>query len=178
MRSRPAIAKTIVLLLLSLKVAGMFAAMCAGAAANTRRSETVETRTLDRFLDHHPLLEDKLRVTPRLVSDAAFLAQNPDLRDFAGSNPAAAARLSADPRHLLYRALLRQASAPLPIRELEVFGGLLDQEPALERVLSEKPESIRNPEFLQRQRALHEFLLGQPRLAAVYLTPTVIEKSN
>lgn len=146
--------------------------------AEKRPSVADATRALDRFLDHHPLSEEKLRVNPQLASDAAFLAENPDLRDFARSNPAAIARLTADPRHLLYRALLRQANAPLPMRELEVFGELFDREPTLERTLNENPESIRDPRFLKRQPALHGFLLQRPRLAAVFSTPPMAQKIN
>jgi hypothetical protein len=136
------------------------------------------TRALDRFLDHHPLLEEKLRVRPTLVRDATFLAQRPELRDFVQRNRAAIVRLDTDPRHLLYRALLRQASAPLPIREVEVFGDLLDQEPVLERALNENPESIRDPEFLKRQPALRDFLFRRPRLAAAFSTPSSTEKHD
>jgi hypothetical protein len=186
-RSRPVFAKTLLFLLLALQAAGVIVRLRASvpsarptqspAPAAPRGPAADTTRALDRFLDHHPLLEDKLRVSPQLVSDAGFLAQNPDLRDFMRSNPVAV-RLSADPRHLLYRALLRQASAPLPIRELEVFDELLDHEPALERALNENPESIRESRFLKRHPALHEFLLQRPRLAAVFLAAPLTEKHN
>jgi hypothetical protein len=175
-------------LLLTLQAAGVIVRLWASTSSATptqaavppgkRPSDTDSTRALDRFLDHHPLLEEKLRVNPQLVGNTTFLAQNPDLRDFARSSPAATARLSTEPRHLLYRALLRQANVPLPMRELEVFSELFDQEPALERALNENPESIRDPEFLKRQPALHRFLLQRPRLAAVFSTPSVVQKTN
>jgi hypothetical protein len=182
MRSRPGFAKALLLLLLAVQAAGVIARIWASAApsgpagqasalAERRPSAADATRALDRFLDHHPLLEEKLRVSPGLVHDADFLVQNPELRDFARSNPEAVTALNADPRHLLYRALFRQANASLHLREFEVFGELFDHEPPLERALSENPECIRDPEFVKRHLALKEFLLQRPRLAAVFSTP-------
>jgi hypothetical protein len=187
-RSRRAIAKTLLLLLLAVQAAGVIARISASASSlrPTQASMPAEkalsvadaTRALDRFLDHHPLLEEKLRMSPRLVRDEAFLAQNPDLRDFARSNPPAIARLSTERRHLLYRALLRQANVLLPMRELATFGELFDREPALERELNENPEFIREPEFLNRHPALHEFLLQRPRLGVVFSAPPPAKKTN
>ena len=188
MRSRPAILKALLVLLLAMQAAAVIARMRASASSaptpqiaepREKRATAVDaTRALDRFLDHHPLLEEKLRVTPRLVDDPDFLTQNPELRDFVRSNPGATARLSIEPRHLLYRALFRQANTPLSLRELEMFAELLDRAPALERTLNEKPESIRDPEFLKRQPALREFLLQRPRLSAAFSTPPLSKKTN
>jgi hypothetical protein len=187
-RSRPAFTKTLLLLLLTMQAAGVIARMRASAAPmrNSSASATAEvhpsagdaTRALDRFLNHHPLLEEQLRISPQLADDATFLARNPDLRDFARSNPDAIKRVSADPRHLLYRALLRQAHAALPMREMAVFDEVFDREPALERALNANPELIRDAAFLQRQPALKKVFRDQPRLAAAFTISIPANKTN
>jgi len=171
-----------------MQAAGVIAQMRAGASPvrltpasaspEIRPSAADATHALDRFLNHHPLLEDKLRISPQLGRDEAFLTQNPDLRDFAHSNPAAIARLGTDPRHLLYRALLRQANAPMRMREIAVLDELFDREPALERALNANPELIRDPVFLQRQPALQGFLIEQPQLASAFSTHSSKNKTN
>jgi len=143
------------------------AAPTSGSRPDVRRA----LREFDRFLDHHPLLEDDLRLDPQLTADRAFLEKNPELRDFLHANPNVAAGLKTYPRYFLNRALLRQASAPLSFAELAPFKALFQAQPELEQALKESPESIRDPLFLAAHPALHEVLLGHPALAQVFLSP-------
>jgi hypothetical protein len=130
-------------------------------------------REFDRFLDHHPLLEDQLRVNPQLSTNQAFLKENPELRDFLRANPKVAEGLKIYPRYFLNRALLRQASAPVSFRELALFRDLFQQQPKLEQELTENPELIRDPVFLESHPALRDFLVQHPVLARVFLPPSV-----
>ena len=130
-------------------------------------------REFDRFLDHHPVLEDQLRLDAGLVASSAFLEKSPELRDFLKANVNVAEGLKVYPRYFLNRALLRQASAPLTFKELAPFKDLFQREPGLERELIENPELIRDPAFLQSHAALHALFVEQPALARVFLPTTV-----
>jgi hypothetical protein len=130
-------------------------------------------REFDRFLDHHPLLEDQLRLQPRLIADGDFLAKNSDLRDFLHENPNTADGLKSYPRYFLNRALLRQASAPLSFADLACLKPLFLQQPPLEQSLTRNPELIRDPTFLNSHAALRDCLLQHPALARVFLNPTL-----
>ncbi len=126
-------------------------------------------REFDRFLDHHPLLEDNLRREPTLTTDRAFQAKNPDLQIFLTANPNVISGLQIYPRYFLNRALLREANAPLTFGELSPLRDLFVQEPGLERALTQNPMLIRDPAFLQSHKALGDVLGGNPVLARVFL---------
>lgn len=126
-------------------------------------------REFDRFLDHHPLLEDDLRLTPRLVTDATYLNENPELKEFLDAHPHTLTGLKMFPRYFLYRALIRQANGPLRYVEIAQIKELLDKNPAIERALLEKPQRIREPIFLHDHAAFQAFLVQHPTLGRVFL---------
>lgn len=130
-------------------------------------------REFDRFLDHHPLLEEQLRLDPRLTTDTAFGERNPELRDFLRANPPVAEGLKINPRYFLYRALLREANVPLSFPDLAPFKDLFQQQPGLERKLTESPDVIGDPGFCEAHAALRDFLHGHPALARVFVRPSV-----
>lgn len=138
----------------------------ATAAVAAKRSAL---REYDRFLDHHPLLEDELRLDPSLTLNSAFLTKTPELRGFMRSNPRVADGLALYPRYYLNRALLRQASAPLAYAELSPLWDLFVQDIRLEKELKTNPELIRDPTFLDVRPALHECLTTHAALARVFL---------
>jgi hypothetical protein len=131
-------------------------------------------REFDRFLDHHPLLEDQLRLDGRLIANQAFLAKTPELRDFLRANPNVGDGLKVYPRYFLNRALLRQASTPLSFVELAPFKDLFQQEPKLERELTRNPQLVRDPAFHESHPELREFFVRNPPLARVFLPPSVL----
>lgn len=130
-------------------------------------------REFDRFLAHHPLLEDKLRCNPPLTTNAAFLKSNPDLREFLRVNPNVEAGLKIYPRYFLNRGLLHQASTPLSFKELVPFYDLFLQQPEIQHELTENPELIRVPAFQEAHPALRNVLLEHTALAQAYLISTV-----
>jgi hypothetical protein len=135
-------------------------------------------REFDRFLDHHPLLEDKLRLDPGLVVDQSFLSKTPELRDFLRRNPALAEGLKAYPRYFLNRGLLRQASAPVSFRDLAPLKDLFQEQPKLQQELTENPELIRDPIYRESHIALRDCLIQHPALARVFITASVLSKSK
>jgi hypothetical protein len=126
-------------------------------------------REFDRFLDHHPLLEDDLRLNPALIRDSNYLKKNPELRTFAGANPDVLSGLKIFPRFFLFRAVLREANAPLRYADIAQLKDVLDQQPALERALNQNPELIRDPAFLQAHAPLREFFTQHAALGQVFL---------
>jgi hypothetical protein len=135
-------------------------------------------REFDRFLDHHPVLEDQLRLDPQLTANRAFAEKNPALRDFLRANPNVGEALKLYPRYFLYRALLRQASAPVPFKELAAFRELFHQQPRLEQELTENPELVRDPAFLKSHPVLRHCLIQHPALARVFLPPSIPQESK
>ena len=137
--------------------------------ADSRREIRRALREFDRFLDHHPLLEDQLRRDPSLPASPDFLEKAPELLSFLQANPDVSAGLRLYPRYFLFRALQRQASGPVSFRELGSFKDLFEQQPTLQHELNENPELVRDPQFLESHPALRAFLNQHPALAQVFL---------
>ncbi len=114
-------------------------------------------REFDRFLDHHPLPEDDLRLNPKLITDPIYLGKNLELNDFLSANPGVLLELEMYPRYYLFRALLRQASVPVHYAEIVQLQGVLDAQPEMEKALNRDPESIRSPAFLRAHAPLYDF---------------------
>jgi hypothetical protein len=125
-------------------------------------------RELDRFLDHHPLLENDLRLDTSLSADRHFLCENPDLRNFLTINPDIVRALEMEPLHLLHRALIREANAPLKYSEVAQLDPLFSANPVIERDLIEKPERIRDRDYLNLHPLLGDFLSQHPLLSRVF----------
>lgn len=156
--------------------AGSTASLSAPPLPTSRPAVWRALREFDRFLDHHPLLEDQLRVHPQLSTNQAFLKENPELSDFLRANSKVAEGLKIYPRYYLNRALLREASAPVSFQALAPFKDLFQQQPELERALTRNPELIRDPVFLESHPALRDVLVQHPVLAQVFLPPSVPPK--
>jgi hypothetical protein len=140
------------------------------AAITDQRQAAYELlRELDRFLDHHPLIENDLRVRPSLLENAAYLGKNPALRQFVAVNPDVGTALKSTPRHLLHRALLREANVPLKWSEVAQLDAFLNQYPAIEQQLVRSPALIRASQFLEARPRLREFLEQNAALARGFL---------
>ena len=144
------------------------------AIADERRAAFQMLRELDRFLDHHPLIEIDLRLDPMLLENAAYLESHPGLRQFLAANPDVSATLKSEPRHLLHRALLREANALLKWSEVIQLDAFLDRNPTVERQLVRDPALILTPDFLAAEPRLRDFLARNAALARGFLpaTPT------
>ena len=140
------------------------------AAITVQRQAAYELlRELDLFFDHHPLTENDLRVRPSLLENAAYLGKNPALRQFVAANPDVGAAFKSVPRHLLHRALRREANVPLKWSEVAQFDTFLNQFPAIEQQLVGNPALIRSHQFLEARPRLREFLEQNAVLARGFL---------
>jgi hypothetical protein len=126
-------------------------------------------RELDRFLDHHPLLENDLRRDLTLIADRDCLAKNPPLRAFLDSNPGVIPALQLEPRHFLHRALLREANTPLRFGDVAQLDPFLVTQPAIEQEIVDNPSRIHERVFLDRHPALSDFLIEHPLLNRAFL---------
>jgi len=139
------------------------------AITDQRRAAYELLRELDLFFDHHPLTENDLRVRPFLLENAAYLGKNPALRQFVAANPDVGAALKSTPRHLLHRALRREANVPLTWSEVSQLDAFLNQNPAIERQLVRDPALILSADFLVARPRLREFLEQSAALARGFL---------
>jgi hypothetical protein len=139
------------------------------AVTDQRQAAFQLLRELDRFLDHHPLIENDLRVRPSLLENAAYLGKNPALRQFVAVNPDVGTALKSTPRHFLHRALLREANVPLKWSEVAELDAFLNQFPAIEQQLVRNPALIRAAQFLEARPRLREFLEQNAVLARGFL---------
>ncbi len=135
-------------------------------------------REFDRFLDHHPLLESRIRLHPHLVTGKSCLDKNPELADFLRTNPEVDAGLQIYPRYFINRALLQQARAPLSFRELAPLKDVFQTQPELEQVLLKNPELIHDQAFLDSHELLRECLAHHPPLARVFLSSPALPSSK
>ncbi len=181
--SRPSVSKFAAAVFIATQLLGWVTCARAGDLAGTAvpppapppNSRTAVRRALrefDRFLDHHPLLEEQLRLNPHLAASTGYLTANPEFGDFLHANPNVMAGLQTYPRYFLNRALLRQASTPVSFAELAPFKELFQAEPKLEHELTVTPEAIRDPKFLASHPVLHEMLKTHPALARGFLPST------
>ena len=139
------------------------------AITDQRRAAFQVLRELDRFLDHHPLIESDLRMDSSLLESAAYLERHPALRQFLAANPEVSPILKTEPRHLLHRALLREANVPLKWSEVAQLDTFFDQYPAIEQQLVRDPALIRASQFLVARPRLREFLEQSAALARGFL---------
>jgi hypothetical protein len=128
-------------------------------------------RELDRFLDHHPLLEDDLRLVPARLTDAEYLQAHPELREFLAANPGVVPALASEPRHILHHALMQQASEPLRWSEIMQLDPVLDAAAPLEHELARRPELIHDDAFQRANARLREVLTTHPALGRAFLPP-------
>jgi hypothetical protein len=139
------------------------------AVSDEMRRARQALRELDRFLDHHPLLEDDLRLAPARLGDADYLQSHPELRDFLAANPGVVPALAHEPRHILHRALMLQASEPLRWSEIVQLDPLLDAVAPLEHELARRPELIHDEAFQRTHARLRELLTAHPALGRAFL---------
>ena len=139
------------------------------AITNPRHAAFRLLHELDRFLDHHPLIENDLRIDPFVLESEVYLDKNPALRQFLVSNPEVNVVLKTEPRHLLHRALLREANVLLKWSEVAQLDAFLDQHPVIEQQLMREPALIHAPEFLAAEPQLRGFLTQNAALARGFL---------
>jgi hypothetical protein len=125
-------------------------------------------RELDRFLDHHPLLENDLRLDPRRAIDPVYLSKDPDLQSFLADNPDVIQALQMEPRHFLHRALIREANAPLRYSDIAQLDPFFEAQPAIEREIVANPSRIRDRDYLGLHPPLRDFLTQHSLLCRVF----------
>jgi hypothetical protein len=134
----------------------------AAPPANPDPTATGELARLGAFLDQHPFIEARLRENPTLADNPAFQRNHPLFAQFLARHPGISAELAARPRWFLHRELVRQSATPITRPQLAEFDRFLDQHPRMERMLVLHPRLLRQPEFLNNNPELREYLKRNP----------------
>ncbi len=120
--------------------------------------------SFDSFLNEHSSIEARLRESPALLNNEAFLKNHPQLADFLAQCPTLTADLAAHPRWYIHRELTRQSVAPATSEQLAEFDQFLTDHPETEKQLEEHPQLLRQADFLKSHTALRDFIKKHPNL--------------
>ncbi len=151
-------------------------ASAAPATTNPNSGMAAEVNRFGKFLDTHPAIEARLRENAALLNDPVFLKNHPPLANFLTEHPNVRGALANRPRWFIHRELTRPTPAPAPaspaqVAELDRF---LDQHPDISRQLAEKPQLLRQPQFLNSHPALRDYVKQHPDL----VRPATPPKAN
>jgi hypothetical protein len=135
------------------------------AVADPGKITNGELVRFEGFLDQHPAIEARLRESPALVGDPAFLKNHPQFAEFLASHPGIQAELAAEPRWFIHRELIRQSATPVTRDQIVEFDRFLDQHPELAKQLAQHPQLLRQADFLNGHPELHEYLKQHPGIA-------------
>jgi hypothetical protein len=125
-----------------------------------------EVARFGAFLDQHPAIEARLRENAALLDDPVFLKNHPQLATYLASHPNVKAELAKRPRWFLPRELSRPTPAPAPAnpRQVAELDKFLDQHPDIARQLAQRPQLLRQPQFLNSHPVLREYVNQHPEI--------------
>jgi hypothetical protein len=110
------------------------------------------------FLEQHSVIEGRLREDPALLQDPAFRRNHPTIARYLARHPEITVQLAARPRWFLHRELARQFGPAITRAQLAEFDRFLDQHPALEKLLIQHPQLLRQSDFLNKYPELRDHL--------------------
>jgi len=120
--------------------------------------------SFESFLNEHSNIEARLRESPSLLNNDAFLKNHPQLAEFLAQQPALNTELASHPRWFIRRELTRQTVAPVTSEQLTEFDHFLDNHPETAKQLAERPQLLRQPDFLKNHPELRDFIKQHPDL--------------
>ncbi len=137
-----------------------------------------EVASFDAFLDNHPNLDKDLRSNPSLITDKAWVQNQPELQAYLSAHPRVRDEILENPSYFIHRedrfeARERDANRqgqntnPDVTRgEVASFEQFLDRHPDLDRQLAANPSLINSPQFLQQHPDLQAFLNAHQNVRA------------
>jgi phage-related protein len=131
-----------------------------------------ELANMDRFLDSHPEIAERLRKDPSLVNDKTFVGNHPALQQFLADHPGVREEYKENPNAFMrqeQRFDQRSDSAMRGDRdlnrgELSSFNEFLEDHNNIAGELSKNPSLANNKEYLENHPALQDYLKAHPQV--------------
>lgn len=118
---------------------------------------------MDQFLEAHPNVDLQLRQNPSLITNEAFLNDDPGLRDFLNSNPGVKQAFDQNPA----RFMSLEDRIQMGFRDhgaVAIMDQFLDSHQNVERQIAANPSLLNDQNFLNDNRELRDYLNSHPQV--------------
>jgi len=131
-----------------------------------------ELANMDRFMDSHPEIAERLRKDPSLVNDKKFEQDHPALQQFLADHPGVREEYKENPNAFMHqeeRFDQRQDSAMRGDHDfnrggLSSFNEFLENHNDIAVELSKNPSLANNEEYVENHPALQDYLKAHPQV--------------
>jgi len=133
-----------------------------------------ELANMDRFLDGHPEIAERLRKDPRLIDNKEFVANHPALQSFLADHPGVREQFKEHPYAFMRdeerydRREARDRDFDVNRQELATMDRFLDNHPEVAEQLRKDPGLVDNKQFVANHPALQSFLTEHQTIAQLY----------
>ncbi|HET9305337.1 MAG TPA: hemophore-related protein [Candidatus Sulfotelmatobacter sp.] len=132
-----------------------------------------ELANMDRFMDSHPEIAERLRKNPSLVNNKEFVEDHPALQQFLAQHPGVREQFTDNPNAFMrqeQRFDRREDAGMNHDRdvnrgELSSFHEFLEGHSSVAAELSKKPSLATNEEYLENHSDLQTYLKNNPRVS-------------
>jgi YHS domain-containing protein len=117
------------------------------------------------YLRSHPEVAQQLAANPALIDNPQYMNSHPELREYLENHPGIREEIKEHPRRFMSREDQLNGwkhgpyYGPHPYANTDAY---LDQNPQLERQLSQNPKLVDNPQFMASHPGLREYLQTHP----------------
>src|SRR6202050_1668083 len=131
-----------------------------------------ELANMDRFLDSHPEIAERLRHDPSLVNDKKFVGDHPALQQFLADHPGVREQYKENPNAFMrqeerfdqHQDIAMRGDRDLNRGELSSFNTFLEDHNNIAGELSKDPSLVNNKEYLENHPALQDYLKAHPQV--------------
>jgi phage-related protein len=132
-----------------------------------------ELANMDRFMDSHPEIAERLRKDPSLVNNKEFVQNHPALQQFLAEHPGVREEYKENPNAFMHQEerFDRREDAPMTRRDRDVtsaelasFHEFMGSHDKVADELSKNPSLANNQEYLENHPALHDYLKAHPEV--------------
>jgi GrpB-like predicted nucleotidyltransferase (UPF0157 family) len=132
-----------------------------------------ELANMDRFMDSHPEIAERLRKDPSLVNNKEFVENHPALQQFLAEHPEVREEYKENPNAFMHQeerfdrredtAMMRR-NRDVTSAELASFNEFMGSHDKLADELSKNPSLANNQEYLENHPALRDYLKTHPEV--------------
>ena len=132
-----------------------------------------ELANMDRFMDSHPEIAERLRKEPSLVNNREFVENHPALQQFLAEHPGVREEYKENPNAFMHQEerFDRREDSPTTRRdrdvtraELSSFNEFMGSHDKIADELSKNPSLANNQEYLENHPALRDYLKTHPEV--------------